>query len=68
MEKRTKIPHELITTKMFEAVVRWNKTGMTTTITKDSKKYLESELNVYLKDSTYSLVSIEEVERTQIKL
>ncbi len=70
MEKRTSIEVEEVTTTFFEATLKNNKNraGYEEVEVKDNLKDLQRVINIYLKDSNWSLVGVEKVERILVKL
>lgn len=68
MEKRTSIETQEVTKTFYDIVITNKETGYKVEETRDSLKDAECTINVYLKCSKWSLVSIEKVERILVKL
>lgn len=67
METRKELTHDLIETVVYQAMLESN-TGNCEILVRTTKKELERAVNVWLQDSNYSLVNVEEVTRKQIKI
>ena len=74
-EIRKPLEHKLVETKLYEALLGYSKKSGNCTIfkenivlTKENTRQLELAINVYLKDSNYQLLKVEEVIRPQIKI